>query len=135
MDSSLGEFDVNVCWPWDLNEGPGFVVDWGSLYDYLTRVEDRRDPRGVRYPLARVLALALLAKLAGEDRLTGIAEWVQHRKEALARAMGLARPQAPHRTTYSRILGSTLSVEDFESMVGVILRPEPAAGGDGAVDD
>ena len=106
MDSILAEFDVNVCWPWDLDEGPGkessgFVVDWGSLYDFLTRLEDRRDPRGVRYPLARVLTLALLAKLAGEDRLTGIAEWVEHRKEALARALGLSRPQAPHRTTYS----------------------------------
>ena len=135
MHSSLAEFDVNVCWPWDLKEGSGFVVDWGSLYDFLTRLEDRRDPRGVRYPLARVLTLVLLAKLAGEDRLTGIAEWVQHRKEDLARAMGLSRPQAPHRTTYSRILGSTLSVEDFEGHGGSILRPEPAAGSDGATDD
>ena len=71
MDSSLGEFDVNVCWPWDWNADSGFVVDWGSLYHFLTRLEDRRDPRGVRYPLAWVLTLALLAKLAGEDRLTG----------------------------------------------------------------
>ena len=51
MDSSLGEFDVNVCWPWDLNADSGFVVDWGSLYHFLTQLEDRRDPRGVRYPL------------------------------------------------------------------------------------
>lgn len=133
MDSSLAEFDVNVCWPWDLNEGSGsegsgFVVDWGSLYDFLTRLEDRRDPRGVRYPLARILTLALLAKLAGEDRLTGIAEWVQHRKEALARALGLARPQAPHRTTYSRILGSRLSVEDFEGMVGAFFAQSRPPG-------
>ena len=44
MDSSLAEFDVNVCWPGDLDAGPGsedtgFVVDWGSLYDFLTRLE------------------------------------------------------------------------------------------------
>ena len=138
MDSSLAEFDVNVCWPWDLSEGSGsegsgsegsgFVVDWGSLYDFLTRLEDRRDPRGVRYPLARVLALTLLAKLAGEDRLTGIAEWVEHRKEALARALGLARPQAPHRTTYSRILGSTVTVEDFEGMAGAFFAQSRRLG-------
>ena len=128
MDCSLAEFDVNVCWPGDLNKGSGFVVDWGSLYDFLTRLEDRRDPRGVRYPLAWVLTLALLAKLAGEDRLTGIAEWVQHRKVALARAMGLPRPQAPHRTTYSRILGSTLSVEDFEGMVGAFFAQSRQPG-------
>ena len=128
MDSSLGEFDVNVCWPWDLNADSGFVVDWGSLYHFLTQLEDRRDPRGVRYPLAWILTLALLAKLAGEDRLTGIAEWVQHRKEALARAMGLPRPQAPHRTTYSRILGSTLSVEDFERVVGAFFAQSQQPG-------
>ena len=133
MDSSLAEFDVNVCWPGDLDAGPGsegtgFVVDWGSLYDFLTRLEDRRDPRGVRYPLAWVLTMALLAKLAGEDRLTGIAEWVQHRKEALARALGLPRPQAPHRTTYSRILGSTLSVEDFEGMAGAFFAQSRQPG-------
>ena len=128
MDCSLGEFDVNVCWPWDWQEGPGLVVDWGSLYDFLTRLEDRRDPRGVRYPLAWVLTLTLLAKLAGEDRLTGIAEWVQHRKEALARAMGLPRPQVPHQTAYSRILGSTPSVADFEGMVGAFFAQSRQSG-------
>ena len=109
----------------DQNEAAGLVVDWGSLYDFLTRLEDRRDPRGVRYPLARILAFVLLAKLAGEDRLTGIAEWVQHRKEALARALGLERPQAPHRTTYSRILGATLSVEAVEEMAGDFFTQSP----------
>ena len=128
MDSSLAEFDVNVCRPWDLKEGPGFVVDWGRRYDFLTRLEDRRDPRGVRYPPARVPALLLLAKPAGEDRLTGIAEWVQHRKAALARAMGLPRPQAPHRTTYSRILGSSPSVEDFERMIGAFFAQSRQQG-------
>ena len=133
MDCSFAQFDVNVCWPWDLDEGSGdegsgFVVDWGSLYEFLTRLEDRRDPRGVRYPLAWVLTLTLLAKLAGEDRLTGIAEWVEHRKEALARAMGLSRAQAPHRTTYSRILGSTLSVEDFEGMAGAFFAQSRQPG-------
>ena len=82
----------------------------------------------MRYPLAWVLTLALLAKLAGEDRLTGIAEWVQHRKEALAWAMGLPRPQAPHRTTYSRILGSTPSVEDFERVVGAFFAQSRQPG-------
>ena len=128
MDCSLAEFDVNVCGSWDRNEGAGFVVDWGSLYDFLTRLEDRRDPRGVRYPLARVLAFVLLAKLAGEDRLTGIAEWVQHRKEALAQALGLPRPQAPHRTTYSRILGATLSVAAFEGMIGAFFAQSRQQG-------
>ena len=84
------------------------MVDMGSLYDFLSRLEDRRNCRGIRYKLVNILAFVVLAKLAGEDRLTSISEWVWHRKEALAKAMGLKRPQAPHRTTYSRILGETL---------------------------
>ena len=49
-------------------------MDLGSLYDHLTRLEDHRDPRGVRYPLAYILVFVLLAKLAREGRLSAIAE-------------------------------------------------------------
>ena len=44
MDSSLGEVDVNVCWPWDWDAGSGFMVDWGSLHHFLTRQGDHRAP-------------------------------------------------------------------------------------------
>ena len=89
----------------------------------------------MRYPLARVLILALLIQPTGESRLTGIAEWLQHRKDTLARVMELPRPQAPHRTTYCRILGATRSVEDFECVVGAFFDPERTVGRDGASDD
>ena len=88
MEYSRAGFDVN-------GEVQGFMVDVGSLYDFLSRLEDRRDARGIRYKLAHILVFVVLAKLAGEDRLTGISEWVRHRKEALAKALGLRRPQAP----------------------------------------
>ena len=104
------------------------MVDMGSLYDFLSRLEDRRNCRGIRYKLVNILAFVVLAKLAGEDRLTGISEWVWHRKEALAKAMGLKRPQAPHRTTYSRILGETLEVEELEEAVGNFFAGIPADG-------
>ena len=130
---SPAEFDVNVASPpgWgDLQgfEAQGFMVDMGSLYDFLSRLEDRRNCRGIRYKLVNILAFVVLAKLAGEDRLTGISEWVWHRKEALAKAMGLKRPQAPHRTTYSRILGETLEVEELEEAVGNFFAGIPADG-------
>ena len=130
---SPAEFDVNVAsppWWGDLQwfEAQGFMVDMGSLYDFLSRLEDRRNCRGIRYKLVNILAFVVLAKLAGEDRLTGISEWVWHRKEALAKAMGLKRPQAPHRTTYSRILGETLEVEELEEAVGNFFAGIPADG-------
>jgi hypothetical protein len=133
MDCSPAEFDVNVVCPEDQGKVPGFLVDLGSLYDYLARLEDRRDPRGVRYRLVHILlfvllVFVLLGKLAGEDRLTGIAEWVWHRKEALAQALGLPRPQAPHRTTYRRVLGATLSVEALERTMGECLAQNRTDG-------
>ncbi len=51
------------------------VIDVTSLYGWLQRLPDHRDPRGVRYPLPDVLTLMVLAKLAGEDQPAGIAHW------------------------------------------------------------
>lgn len=95
----------------------GLVVDVGSLYAKLSELKDRRDDRGKRYGLVTILLFTLLAKLAGEDRLSGISEWVCHRQEALAEALGLETVQAPHRTTYSRILGQVIDVNEFEEQV------------------
>ena len=130
---SPAEFDVNIASPPGLGEAQGFdaqgfMVDMGSLYDFLSRLEDRRNCRGIRYKLVNILAFVVLAKLAGEDRVTGISEWVWHRKEALAKAMGLKRPQAPHRTTYSRILGEALEVEELEEAMGNFFAGVPADG-------
>ena len=118
---SRAGFDVN-------GEAQGFMVDMGSLYDFLSRLEDRRDARGIRYKLVHILVFVVLAKLAGEDRLTGISEWVWHRKEALAKALGLSRCQSPHRTTYSRIFGEMLDVEEFEEAMGGFYASVPADG-------
>ena len=118
MEYSTTEFGVNVADPNQEQDTQGFIVDIGSLYDFLSRLQDSRNPRGIRYQLVHILVLVLLSKLSGEDRLTGIAEWVSHRKEALASALGLGLSQAPHRTTYSRILGKTLSVEELKEAVG-----------------
>ena len=121
MEYNLVGFDVN-------GEAPGFVVDLGSLYDFLSRLEDRRDSQGIRYQLVHVLVFAVLAKLAGEDRLSGISEWVWRRKEALAQAFGLRKPQVPHRTTYSRILGEKLDVTALEQVVGNFFASRPSDG-------
>ena len=128
MDCSVAHLDVNAPSSGDQEQASGLLVDLGSLYDYLTRLEDGRDPRGVRYPLARILLFVLLAKLAGEDRLSAIAEWVWHRKEGLAQALGLPSPQAPHRTTYSRVLGDKLPVEALERLTGECFARNRADG-------
>ena len=97
MDCSPAEFDVKVVCPEDQGKVPGFLVDLGSLYDYLARLEDRRDPRGVRYRLVHILVFVLLVfvllgKLAGEDRLTGIAAMGVAPQGSAGPSFGVAAP-------------------------------------------
>jgi hypothetical protein len=103
-------------------------VDLGSLFAKLMQLHDKRDARGLRYALVTVLVYVVLAKLSGENVVRGIAEWVKHRKEALGEALGLAQPQAPHATTYSRILGYAIDGEEFQRVVGDFFAQWPAAG-------
>ena len=104
-------FEINL-------RGDGCVFEVGSLFEALCGLQDQRDRRGVRYALVTVLVFVVLAKLAGENHLRGIAQWVQLRAQRLADFLGLERAQAPHATTYSRILGQAVQIDEFERVVG-----------------
>ncbi len=67
-----------LCLP---NQALLFDVD--AFYQQLQRVSDRRHRRGVRYPLADVLMLGVLAKLAGQISSRAMAEWAQLRNQHL----------------------------------------------------
>jgi predicted transposase YbfD/YdcC len=114
-------FDVNV-------KPSSFLVDLDSLFAALSQLEDRRDARGLRYALVTVLFLLLLAKVCGEDHLRGIAQWVALRKEALAEALGLAKPQAPHATTYSRVLNKAIDIESLERVASRFFQEQATTG-------
>lgn len=51
------------------------LPDTQNLLSVLGKVPDPRDPRGVRYPLAGVLAVAVCAVLAGARSFAAIGEW------------------------------------------------------------
>jgi len=99
----------------------GLVFDLDSLYAYLERLPDPRQPKGVRYPLAVILVLILLAKLGGQDQPRGIAEWVAHRQAALVRLLKLERERVPHYCTYLRVL-KQLDPRFFEQLMGQYQR-------------
>lgn len=106
----------------------GVVFDVGSLFEAFCGLHDQRDARGLRYPLVTVLGYVVLAKLAGQDHLHGIAQWVNRRADLLADFFGLAQPQAPHETTYSRILGKALPLDEFEHVLHDFFARQPQAG-------
>src|SRR4030095_10593607 len=118
---SAPTFDVNL-------DPDGFVIELGSLYAALAQVPDLRDPRGVRYSLVTILVFVLLAKLAGENFLSGIADWVQYRIEPLSDMLHLQKRRAPHSSTFGRILAFALDVEEFENIVHEFFAQLPQAG-------
>jgi predicted transposase YbfD/YdcC len=121
MQCSAPTFDVNL-YPC------GFVVDLDSLYAHLVRLHDRRHARGLRYALVTILGYIVLAKLAGEDRLFGISQWVRYRQGALAEALHLEKRRAPCVNTYRTILGQVIDIEEFEQVVREFFAAQPHAG-------
>jgi predicted transposase YbfD/YdcC len=95
----------------------GFVFELGSLYTYFLRVTDTRKPKGKLYALADLLVLMMLAKLAGEDRPSGMADWVAHRIEQLHLMKVVAKARAPSHMTYRRVLQDTVQPEELEDLI------------------
>jgi predicted transposase YbfD/YdcC len=121
MECSTPTFDVNL-------EPMGFLIDLDSLYAHLARLQDKRHARGVRYAVVSVLLFLVLAKLAGQDRLYGISQWVRYRKESLAEVFHLKKPRAPCANTYRNILGRAIDIEAFEQVVRDFFASQPNAG-------
>ena len=85
------------------------LFDLGSLADRLRTLTDSRHRRGIRYPLVTLLLLIVLAKLGGEDRPSGMADWVKGRLEVLHAALHLSWSTMPHHNTFRRILAHVVA--------------------------
>ena len=99
-----------------------------SLYSHLEKLTDRRKRRGIRYPLATLLTLLILAKLCGQDQAYGIADWVRQRRAFLVEAFRLKGGRLPHHTTYRRILAAGLEADELERTLSAFINQQPPAG-------
>jgi len=88
-----------------------------SLYEALKRVKDKRSRRGKRYPAAVVLTLLVLAKVAGQVKLKGIAEWVGWQAETFAQRLPLYRGRVPCANTY-RYVSDHIDVAELNNVLG-----------------
>lgn len=73
------------------------------LLSVLATVPDPRDKRGVRYPLAGVLALAVTATLAGARPFAAIGQWAAAATAQHLAASGLAGATAPDESTLRKL--------------------------------
>lgn len=111
-----------------MGDGEAHVVDMASLMRRLATVTDARCPKGVRYALAPVLLLIILAKLCGEDRPSGIADWIASRERVLREALHLSWTRMPQHNTYRRILAAGVAPDELDRLVRDHLCSLPGVG-------
>lgn len=99
----------------------GQVFDLGSLYAAFCQLHDPRKARGKRYRLETILTLMVLAKVCGEDKPSGMADWAKHRLEWLCEGLQLERKTMPHRSSYERILEEVVNWAELEQLVSRVL--------------
>ncbi|MEU5943926.1 ISAs1 family transposase, partial [Micromonospora sp. NPDC047548] len=132
MSSSLIASTVGVA---AVPPAPGSTTE--GLLDRLAGVNDHRDPRGVRYALATLLAIGVCAMTAaGHNSLTAIAEWVRRCDQRELRRLGCpfnpftGRYRVPDERTlrdaYGKVDPADLTAVGF-GHVATLTRPEPGA--------
>jgi predicted transposase YbfD/YdcC len=100
----------------EMESNTGQVINLGGLYERFAELKDRRKAKGKRYALGMILLVMFLAKLCGEDKPSGIAEWVALRGAWIAQVLGLRRKSMPSHHTYRRTLAEHVDPREFEAL-------------------
>ena len=104
-----------------------------GLAEYLARVPDPRDRRGVRHTLTSLLLTAIAAVLAGARSLTAVGEWVADAQPQVLAALGVRRDpltgrfEPPDESTIRRVL-ETVDAAALDAAVGSWLAARLRAG-------
>ncbi len=108
------------------------TVDPASLFALLTQLPDPRKRRGRRYSLAALLAVIILAKLAGETTVSGIAQWARLRAAWLCPLLHGPHGRLPCANTYP-LLCAKVEIADLNRRLAACFvpplppLPEPSA--------
>jgi predicted transposase YbfD/YdcC len=100
----------------------GLHYDIESLNAFFERVYDARRRRGVRYSLATLLVIIFLAKLSGEDRPTGMADWAKARSEQIVEGLHVSYHRTPHANTIRWVLREVIDPLQFQQLSNEYLQ-------------
>jgi predicted transposase YbfD/YdcC len=95
-------------------------IDALSVYRAFEQVQDGRHKRGVRYSVALILTLIVLAKLAGMTTPHAIAHWVRLRAQWLRQVLPTTQQGFPCAATYGNVLRK-LDAEQVTSVLAQFL--------------
>ena len=103
-------------------ERKGKVFDLNRFQEELKEITDTRKARGKIYPLSFVLTTIVLAKLAGEDKPSAIAEWIKLRRHQLVAAFSRQRKRVPCLNTIRTILSEVVSLGELQKILNRCLH-------------
>lgn len=95
-----------------------------KLKEILGRVTDTRKAQGKRYPIDYLLGSILLAKLSGQQKPSGITDWIKERRAELAQLWQCTWATAPSLNTIRRTLGGIISASDLHQQFRLFLQQE-----------
>ena len=97
------------------------AIEAASLYSAFEQIKDGRKKKGKRYPLALILTLLMLGKMAGEKSINGIVDWVKERKVLLKRQLNWPKG-FPVNSTYSAALAGCDGQEISKVIAQVLVK-------------
>lgn len=104
----------------------GQEIEAESIYQVLQEVKDGRQKRGRRYEAAVALTIIVLAKMAGEKAMSGIAHWARLRLEWLEQKLPLKCATLPCANTYQYIC-DRIALEELNQKLGAYFATVKAA--------
>jgi predicted transposase YbfD/YdcC len=106
----------------EANQTEAIVFDVADLAARLNELTDSRNRRGKIYPLGMILTLVILAKLAGEDKPSGIAEWIRLRCAAFVQLFNCKHRRMPCLNIIRWVLQDIVSLEGLEKLLSHYLH-------------
>ena len=92
-----------------------------TLADAFRKIQDPRDPRGVRHDFQGMVILVFLGLLAQITKIAPIQRWAKKHWHFLRAPLGFKRTKPPVATTFSRNL-ARISVEEFQDAFAEFLN-------------
>jgi hypothetical protein len=100
-----------------------------TLYGALLGIPDHRTKKGLRFPLAAILAIAIAAMLSGANDLRAIFRWGRRLSPKALQALGVdaKRKKAPCHATYHYVFQS-IYADDLTKALGVLVATDDGLG-------
>lgn len=96
-------------------------LNLSELASYLNQLNDPRDRRGRVYELGPVLVMIIMARLAGQDKPSGVFEWIRYRTREIARQFRLSKERTPCLNTIRTILSKVIGLDELEKVFSTYL--------------